>query len=283
MKLSIVLATRSRPGLLVRTVEETLRHIGDQDTKLVICGDDDDVATLGTKGRLNDPRIIWSIAPRPAGLGEKYNRVLTVAPADVYLCMVDYAPHVTPGFDTKILEAAQVYPDGYCVVLNHLANLSFSQINAVTDKLARAMGGIYSEEFPFWFVDHYLEEMARRIGRQVFVDVWIDASQRPGTMNKHEPSFWGIYFGWLEEERRKVADAIIDAPDFDETPARKQALKRNYQLWNEWSGIINNLLQHDQGAEVDRDDPLYMGLRNRAEKLMRERIAACQAKQKAAA
>jgi hypothetical protein len=46
--------------------------------------------------------------------------------------MVDYVAFVTPGFDERVLEAAEVFPDGIGVVYNHLANLSFPFMNAVT-------------------------------------------------------------------------------------------------------------------------------------------------------
>src|SRR5262249_59440327 len=113
MNLSIILATRCRPGLLARTVETTLSNIRHPGTKLVIAADDDDVGTVGLKDRLGDPRIVWSVKPREDSLGTKYNRVMSVAPAEVYTAMVDHSPHITPGFDEKILEAAQVYPDRY--------------------------------------------------------------------------------------------------------------------------------------------------------------------------
>ena len=107
--LTIGLATRTRPGLLARTVNETLAHVRETDTRLVILADDDDVATLSMRNRLVDERIKWSVEPKPDSLGAKYNRMMKVRPADVYLTMVDYAPHMTVGFDTEILAASNVH------------------------------------------------------------------------------------------------------------------------------------------------------------------------------
>lgn len=273
MKLSIVLATRKRPGLLSRTVTETLKHIRHPETKLVIVCDDDDDGTLSMRDALNDPRIVWSVEPRPDSLGEKYNRVMRVAPADVYMVMVDYAPCVTDGFDERVIDAAQVYPDGYAVILGHLANLSFSSINGVTHKLAEKMGGIYPEHFPYWFIDHWLEDVAKQIGRQVFVDALIDCSKRPGTMDKREPGFWGVLFDWLHMERRRIAQDIITSPDFDETAARKAALLRNYPLVEEWSVIINSMTRNDPGVEVDANDERYARIRQRANETIKSCVA----------
>src|SRR5262245_65609119 len=121
------------------------------------------------------------LEPRAFSLGEKYNRILTLAPADVHLVMVDYAPHITEGFDEEILKAASIYSDGYAVIYNWWANLSFPGINAVTAKLAERMGGIYPTLYPYWWIDHHLDDIAQMIGRITFAEVAIDVSNRPGT------------------------------------------------------------------------------------------------------
>src|SRR5215831_18683394 len=108
MRLTIALATRQRPGHLVRTVETTLKNMRNDATRLVILADDDDYGTLSVKSKIDDERILWSIESRPDALGAKYNRAMKIAPADVYMVMVDYAPCVTEDFDNVILGAAQV-------------------------------------------------------------------------------------------------------------------------------------------------------------------------------
>lgn len=282
MKLSIVLATRRRPGILVRTVEQTLKNITHPETRLVIAVDDDDDGTISMQGSIKDPRVIWSIEPRPDSVGEKFNRVMQVAPADVYMVHVDYAPQMTPGFDQRVLDAAEVYPDGYAIILGHLANLCFSSINAVTHKMAARMGGIYPTHFPYWFVDHWLEDVAKRIGRQVFVDALVDCSRKQTTIGKQEPAFWGALFDWLHVERRQIAEDIINSPDFDETPARKRALLRNYPLIEEWSQIVNYGLRNDPGAPVDEGDERYERIRKRGEDRINAIIAEIENKKAAA-
>jgi hypothetical protein len=289
MSLSISLGTRARPGMLARTVEATLPNITHKDTKLVICADDDDEGTLSLQDKLNDPRIIWSILPREDSLGEKFNRVLTAAQADVYLAMVDYGPMVTKGFDEKIIEAAQVYPDGYAVILNHLVcavdpcqpnNNSFSQINAVTHKLAVKMGGMYPAIFPYWFVDHWLEDMATLIGRKVFVDIVANCTSRPGTMDRREPAFWGVVFDWLHIERNRLAAEIINLPDFDETAARKAALLRNMPFTNERSFSINSWLRELPPGDIQ--DERYLRIRQKAFELVQGIQAEFEKKKEAA-
>src|SRR5262245_51752153 len=109
MRLSISLASRNRPDLLGPTLETTLGNIISDETRIVVALDEDDRYTLDKMGDLpKNGRIIYDIRPQEDSLGEKYNRVLTIAPADVYMTMVDYGPHLTKGFDQKILKAATI-------------------------------------------------------------------------------------------------------------------------------------------------------------------------------
>jgi hypothetical protein len=281
-KLTIGLATRGRPGLPSRTIGETLKHITLPDTKLVFLVDEDDTGTLSLRNKpsdpVNDPRVIWSIEPRPDALGTKYNRMMRVAPADAYLVMVDYAPHMTPGFDANVLDAASVYSDGYAIILNFYANLSFSQINAVTHKMAEKMGGIYCEFFPYWFVDHWLEEIAKRTGRGVFANVFIDCSRKQETIGYRDPAFWGAVFQYLRPEREAIVDSILNAPDFKHDLAEyKEAMRRNGTSIDHWSYLINSSLGDAQAPPGDLSDPAYKRLVEAACAIVKPRQAAMQA------
>jgi hypothetical protein len=246
--LAINLATRGRPEIVRETIERTLGNITSLDTKFVVSVDDDDEATieaLRSHYIVRDVGVEVSIEPREDTLGEKYNRVLKLYPdADVYLVMVDYAPQITHGFDQKILEAAKVFPDGIGVVYNWWANLSFPGINAVTRKLTDLMGYLYPPYFPYWFVDHWLDDIARLIDRISFADVRIDTSKRqsvngqPWTQGMREPEVWATFFDVCVLERRELAFKIIDA--MDEPQWRKDLLKRNAKLVEHHSVCIND-------------------------------------------
>ncbi len=267
--LSIILATRGRPHLLIPTIEQTVANMRNANTRLVVAVDDDDKATLDAfASRPWSERVILSRHQREDSLGEKYNNRLAVTPADVYLAMVDYAPHVTPGFDNAILEAASVFADGIGVVYNHMANLSFPQINAVTHRLTELMGGIYPAFYPYWFVDQHLDIIAKMIGRIAGVDVAIDTSRRPGTMDRLEPIWWATFFDAMEPARREIATRIMQAPDFQEPEWRKQMLMSRWHLHEQVSKKINNRLRHDVRAngnvESGNRDVRYMRIKARA-------------------
>lgn len=256
MRLAINLCTRNRPELLASTIETTLRNIRSPHTVLMVSVDDDDLASAKVVMRyLANVQI--SNKPRDLSLGDKYNRVLDEAPADIYLAMVDYAPHVTPGFDEKILEAASIYRDGYAIVYNRPANLSFPGINAVTHKMAAAMGGMFPGYYPYWFVDHHVDDIGQMTGRVVFADVAIDTSARqetaakPWTQSQRDTWFWAFLFDELSRERQETAKRIIRA--IDETSCRKRALVNNIPMVVHHSMMVNSQARHMVGADRSTD------------------------------
>lgn len=258
MTLAINLATRKRPELLSRTVETTLSNISLPSTVLMISCDDDDDAGIRAAEQFASRGVRVSVKSRDMSLGEKYNRVLKEVQADVYLAMVDYAPHVTRGFDRIITDAAEIYSDGYAIIYNRHANLSFPGINAVTAKMANAMGGIYPGFYPYWFVDHHLDDIGQMTGRIVFADVAIDTSAREEsavrtwTQGQRDTWFWALLFDLLVEERRKTALKIIGL--MDEMLERKQALANNIPMIAHHSQMVNAMARQIVGSDRSTDE-----------------------------
>lgn len=253
MKLVIGLATRGRPELLKRTLDTTIANIEQSNTELLVLIDDDDKQTVSTISNLPARTIVRK---RPYSLGDKYNHLLCHT-ADVYLAMVDYAPHVTKGFDTKILEAASVYSDGYAIIYNHYANLSFPGINAATHKMVQAMGGLFPPYYPYWFIDHHVDDIGQMTGRIVFADVTIDTSAREEdetktwTQGQRDTWFWALLFDSLSVERQETALRIIDL--LDETTDRKTALRNNVRMHARRSMMVNSQARRMIGANRSTD------------------------------
>lgn len=282
MKLSICLAARKRPELLLRTIETTLQNIRESDTKFVVAIDLDDeetsIAAMQFDGRDN---VEVNIRPREDSFGEKYNRVLEIAPADVYLPMADYAPHVTPGFDTKILEAASIFPDGIGVVYNHWANLSFTDIDGMTAGLVKKLGYIYPPYFPYWFVDHWVDDIAKLIGRISFADVWLDKSKRPGTHDRREVAWWATFYDAGVVHRRNLARSIVESDDFIEPEWRKKLLLSDYHmLIEERSKMTNDSARQTQWHKPPEEmDERYRRIKSKAQAMLREWLPDLEAEQ----
>lgn len=248
MRLSINLTTRGRPERMLGSVTRSMPMLKLKSTRLIISVDDDDQATVDALKFLpQDKRIIPDIRPREDSLGAKYNRVLDY-PADVYMSAADYGTFCTPGFDRIILDAAALFPDGIGCVFGHMANASFSQIYGVTHGLVQKMGWLYPPYWPYWFVDHWVHDVARLIDRIAFADVQVDYQNKPPTQEMRDIRFWSTLYDMHRLTRRNSAHAIIRSRDFQEPAWRKRLLLKAHPLAEFWSQGINDYLRSNATA-----------------------------------
>lgn len=251
MSLTIALATRGRAPILKRTLDRTIPNLFREDTRLLVMVDEDDAETLEVT---LPSRVEKVVLPRPDSVGGKFNAAVRKAPAEVYLAMVDYVAYVTPGFDQKILDAASVFPDGIGVVYNHMANLSFPYMNAVTQGYVDMTGGMYPEDFPYWFVDHWLDDIARMIDRIAVADVRPMSDFKPPTQSHREPAFWATLFDCMMFDRRRIARSIIDSPRFQEPEWRKTLLRSAHVLIEERSLMVNQMVKGMAALDTTTDE-----------------------------
>lgn len=280
MKLAISLATRGRPAQLVETIKRSVVNWTDPNTCLYVVADDDDPATVeavkssslnipNIDGRTENPlRLV--IRPRPDTIAEKWNVVTELCPdADAYLISADDAPDITPGYDTKILEAASRFPDGIGVVYGHLANASFPSVMAPTRKFVDKLGYLFPPHFPYWFVDHWVDDVARLIDRISFADVRTDQGKAGQTQEMREPGWWATWFDAGYLMRRKQAASIINGDDFQETDSRKQMLLAHCPLIEHRSRWVNDNVrstsrQMEAISALSHSDPRYQRIRQKA-------------------
>jgi hypothetical protein len=184
------------------------------------------------------------VEPRNAGLLEDGDVPgLAEAPADIYMVLVDFVSILTRGFDEMIVEAASVFRDGYAVLNGPLANLSFPSVQAVTHKFADAAGGIYPTYWPFWFIDHWLDDLGRMIGRMGFAPVNVDPSRRPGkTHELRDLPLWTRIYDLTAPERHQQACNIMAQPDFEASDWMKEALAQYWPQIDLRSRAINALV-----------------------------------------
>lgn len=278
-KLVISLATRGRPAQLLDTILKSRANWTHPETVLVVACDDDDqpsiAAVLGLNPAIRHPQlpvpqtgIVLDVRPREETIAGKWNRAIEV-PADVYLVAADDAPDVTPGYDSAILDAAGRFGDGIGVVYGHLANASFPGIMAPTRKFVEKLGHIFPPLFPYWFVDHWIDDIARLIDRISFADVRTDQSRAGQTQEMREPAWWANFFDAGYLLRRRIAHAIVSGEDFIETPGRKAMLLAHHPLIEFRSRWINDNVRANAGAMTN-----WAAEQNRDERYMRVRNAA---------
>lgn len=246
MALTINIITRGRPELLRQTITHTLPNIARDDTTLMVSVDEDDEPTLDSIKMLpKDLRLHISCKPREDSRGEKYDRALTEAPAGVYLLAVDSTPILTPDFDQMIVNAANNFADGIGCVYTPMANASFPGYQAPTAKLVELIGYTYSHEYPYWFIDHELDDICRMIGRFAFVDVRTNpnATRPAKTIRLRDLRWWMDYFDAGMTTRREIARRIIDSPDFDEPEWRKAMLRSQYPVTESRSLFLHHQMR----------------------------------------
>lgn len=285
MRLTINIATRGRPALLQETVTRTLPNISREDTILLISADEDDPRTVNAlSGLPRDPRVMLSIRPREDSRGEKYDRALTEAAADIYLPAVDYAPILTPAFDQKIINAARIWPDGIGVVYSPMVDELVPFLQAPTAKFVEKLGYIYSHDYPYWFIDHEVADIAWMIGRINFADFSVDSSKRPQqTTRLRDLAFWAAYYDFMALDRRAKARAIIKAPDFEAPDWLKLQLCNWFPLVEKRSEWRNSRVRNGAaGTEKQRGengppDEGYLRAKARAEEKLQKLYTALRA------
>jgi len=274
MRLVISLATRGRPTQLLDTIRRSVANWTHPDTEMwVMCDADDqgsiDAATFYSSQ--TDHRVFVSVRPREDTIAAKWNRA-TEIPADLYLVAADDDPYITPGYDTRLLEAAARFPDGIGMVYGHMANASFSGVVAPTAGLVKAMGNkIFPEYFPYWFCDHWTDNLARLIDRISFADVRTDQSHVGKTQELREPGWWATWFDAAYLMLRKQAFDILDMDDlkFFAGKKDKERIKSCAPLIEYRSRWINDSVRAnapnlEAWSKLSTDDARYQRVKDKA-------------------
>lgn len=269
MKLCITLATRNRPAQVVETITRSTANLVLPNTVFIVQVDGDDRPTIEALNAAPlDKRVHVNVAPREDTIGEKWNRALAV-PADLYLVAADDDPYNTPGYDAKLLEAGKLFPDGIGMVYGRMANASFSGAVCPTAKFCEKLGHIFPEYFPYWFVDHWTDDVARLIGRLSYAEVHTDQSRAGKTQEMREPGWWATWFDAAYLMRRKIARQIIDDEDFLSPGWQREILRRSYPLIEYRSKWINDNVramsqQYERISALNVHDQRYQRVRDRA-------------------
>lgn len=278
MKLALSLATRGRPLQVCETITRSIANWRNQyaGTVLWVMADADDQPTVTAVGssigaKWDPDRIKMAIMPREDTIAQKWNRIVALEPdADVYMPVADDDPYITPDYDQKILDAAAVFPDGIGMVYGHMANASFTGVHAFTRKLVQLTGNkMYPEYFPYWFIDHWTDDVARLIGRISFADVRTDQTNVGKTQELREPAWWASFFDACYMMRREQAHSIINHPDFQSPPWVKDMMLRHHPLIEYRSRWINdnvraNARNLEQWSGLKLHDERYVRIKNSA-------------------
>ncbi len=283
MSVALCIATRGRSQLLSHTVELTLERSTRRDTRIIIDIDDDDKGTLDD-ARIKDKRVIYSVGPRPATVGAKYNRAFDHAKkATIFVPFVDAVGITTQGWDDRLVEAADQFGDGIGAVYfgDRRDPLWLPRMQALTRKFVEIQGFFIPEFCPWaWWTDTWINEVSWLSRRVIYADVQLEPTPpTKKTRGARDIKFWGDAYYALRQERYEIAARIVAASDY---PAWQRAMiMQEIPYWGE---ILNNreaqttrdgawAAQYEQQIGFDAPaDTRY----NKAKALMVERLAARQ-------
>jgi hypothetical protein len=237
-------------------------------------GDDKDTINALAKAEL-DSRVVFNIQPREDTIAQKWNRAIKEE-ADVYLVAADDDPYITPGYDERVLSAASLFPDGIGMVYGHLANASFTCAVGCTRKWVDQLGYIFPEYFPYWFVDHWTDDLAKITGRISLADIRTDQSTVGKTQEMREPGWWATFFDAGYMVRRKEAFGILDKldePEWRKDMQRNQAPIIEYR--SRWinDGVRSRSQELTEWSGLDASDERYLRVRDKAVAMIPELVA----------
>lgn len=272
-RLAISLATRGRPEQLIDTIKRSVANWTSRETRMLVMLDLDDptvdqaIALLNDLPQVKDNLVKVVTRTREDTIAAKWNRVLQHEVADVYMVAADDDPYITPGYDTLTLEAAKRFPDGIGMVYGALANLSFTCSLSATRKWCDIVGYLQPELFPYWWVDHWTDDLAKITGRIAVSNIRTDQSKAGKTQEMREPAWWATYFDACYLMRRAEAHNIIsqlDCPDW-----QRELLMTGHPLIEQRSRMINeSVRQNARNLEgmsgLTQKDARYLRLQTHA-------------------
>lgn len=159
-QVSVLVPTRKRLGRL-RTLIESFERTRSGRPELVFRADEDDLETVDF---LAAYRTV--VGPRYDGydsMPKFFNELLQASNGDVLMCGNDDMVFKTVGWDEKILEAADQYPDGLFDLGVKTFNVTHFPFSVVSRSAAERLGFLWDPRI-FWG-DIYLRDVMAAFGR----------------------------------------------------------------------------------------------------------------------
>lgn len=279
MKINVLIPTRGRPLQLAAALYSLFFCASDKHelTFCVACDDDDDP----TKNALRELRqshlpIFVRVGPRPETLGSVANDLAAHWPADVYQVFADDLICITHGWDDILAQAVEKTPHG--VFWMKSAKAQRSLVPAVTEKWRAAAGEIFTEYFPYWFDDLWLEELWVMATGEAPISLETLVVDRPASTHRmRELSFWARFYHALRSERLERGRRIASALNLPECSFAsiigKEFAKRmdSYPPLNEEDAAK---IEASNKAETTPPSEQYLRVKAKAEELMKMKVAA---------
>ena len=208
MRLTLCIASRGRPVDLLATIAEIDKRIAKPyETTISVALDDDD--TSNPEPPHTRAHLVWSIARREDSLGAKYNRAAANAKADAYVLGADDNIFMADGWDDAIREKMLLFSHGFGFVYFGRLDGTLPTQMAIPRHLLDEQGFLFPENWPFWFHDTWVDEIAHKSGRILWADIPVkELNDRGKSRGLREVKFWAELFEALRPSREMTAETL---------------------------------------------------------------------------
>lgn len=170
--ISLLLPSRGRPDSLLRLAESAVSHANDPtDIELVVYIDEDDTSYDGKEF----PSQVKIYSTQRTLLSKYWNLAYEKATGPIYMHCGDDIVMQTFGWDTKVKEAFNKYPDKIVLVYGDDGDpnkdKNFGTHSFLHQQWIEALGYFVPPYFSSDFNDTWLNELADAIGRKVKIDI----------------------------------------------------------------------------------------------------------------
>lgn len=215
--ITVLVATRARPTFLFRLLRSLEERVGrSEKVDIAVYVDEDDTATLDfSQSHQAVLPTCFHVGPRTSTMGEMIHQLQRLRPeSDIYVTTVDDTLFLTPAWDEAIRQAYASVPDGIALAYVDDLNGDAGSVSLVTLSRAwiEASGAMFTEFFPFWFDDSWLDQIAMMVGRKLPLPVEA-VTQSQGQQNRtsrmRNLAFWDRFYFHTLEDREAAARRLM--------------------------------------------------------------------------
>ncbi len=278
MNILVIIPSRGRPRQLSALLtslklSQSEKH---QIEYLVACDDDDPDTVAMCESIINDKSIGWKVplryscAPRATSLGKMLNDTAELVPADVYTTLSDDLICATFGWDEVIAKAVEACPFGVfwwmgcCPIESGQAAL----YAIVTEQWRKAAGGLFTNDYPFWWDDVCLAETWEFVTGKDNVPLPIKVIDKPHkTTRMRDVWFWREFYHFTLPARIRDAYDIAAKLGLPEPTAINEQVKKLKAAIEPMKKHYFDEMEKSQG-DSNPPDGRYLEARRRAETIM---------------
>ncbi|MBL7145177.1 MAG: glycosyltransferase, partial [Phycisphaerae bacterium] len=245
--ISLLIATRGRPEYLDKVFDSIGRTVGNADgiDVWIYVDNDDDITNeyISSKAYLKYPfKINWVLGERTLSMGQMANilRQKCTTNPGIYMTFVDDYILTSNNWDGAIRDTFNRYSDG--IVLGYIPDPHSGPeqvtITILSAQWTNVTGKIFTEFFPFWYDDTWLDQVSQMVQRKTKIEIGTEAiggniGKTPRLKNL---PFWNRFFNNLMDKRLEDANLLLKAIYPQDCLGYQQSVKEAERLAKSFTG-----------------------------------------------